>query len=154
MRRKPGPRSAAELATVVIDVGRRMPLRAPAELTDAQADVWRSTVGSMSGNWLNRAAVPVLVEYCRRTCRSRLLEQQVAAFEVEWLRAEGGLERFDRLLAMADRETKAITACARALRLTPQAQMHPRTAARLVEDRPAGRKLWDVRGPAHESDEE
>jgi hypothetical protein len=40
------------------------------------------------------------------------------------------LPYLDKLLAMAERETRAATACARALRLTPQSIMHPRTAGR------------------------
>ena len=69
---------------------------------------------------------------------------------MDWVKVDGGLERFDRLLNMADRETRAMTACARALRLTPQAQMHPRSAARQIgglgdEVMPwdYGKKLYD-----------
>ena len=59
---------------------------------------------------------------------------------------DGGLERLDRLLAIAERETRAITACARALRLTPQAQMHPRTAGRAVSNVPSGPFALGPRG--------
>src|SRR5262245_45591478 len=52
----------------------------------------------------------------------------------EWLKKDGGLERLDKLLIMAEREGKAALACARALRLTTQAQMHPRTAGRMAND--------------------
>ena len=118
--------------TLVADPLGRMPPQAPSELTDAQADVWRKVVGSMPSNFMSKGAHPILVEYCRHVCRSRLLEQQVARFQMDWVKVDGGLERFDRLLNMADRETRAMTACARALRLTPQAQMHPRSAARQI----------------------
>ncbi len=47
--------------------------------------------------------------YFRRVGRTggryRSLELQVAQFQPEWTRAEGGLERFDRLLAICERET-------------------------------------------------
>jgi hypothetical protein len=72
-----------------------------------------------------------------------LLEMQIAQFEPEWTSVDGGLERLDRLLAVAERETRALTACARALRLTPQAQMHPRTAGRAVSNLPIGPQPWD-----------
>ncbi|WP_194475577.1 hypothetical protein [Bradyrhizobium sp. CCBAU 53338] len=120
-----------------------MPAQPPAELTDAQAMIWRDAVGSMPGNWLTRAAHPILIAYCRHACRARLLEMQIAQFEVEWTRVDGGLERLDKLFAMAERETRAISACARALRLTPQALMHPRTAGRRINDLPAGPRPWD-----------
>ena len=122
-----------------------MPPLAPSELTDAQADVWRKVVGSMPSNFVSKGAHPILIEYCRHVCRSRLLERQIARFEMDWVKAEGGLERFDRLLNVADRETRAMTACARALRLTPQAQMHPRSAARQMDAAPLGDEVmpWD-----------
>jgi hypothetical protein len=141
--RKRGRISSAELATVVIDAGRRMPASPPPELTDAQATVWRDVVGSLPDGWFTRAAYPILVAYCRHVCRARLLEMQIAQFEPEWTRVDGGLERLDRLLAVAERETRAMMACARALRLTPQAQMHPRTAGRAVSNLPIGPQPWD-----------
>jgi len=150
---KRGRKSRAELEmtpTVIVDVSRRMPPSPPSELSDAQSQVWRDAVASMPGsNWLQRGAHAILTEYTRHVCRSHLLEQQIARFDTEWIRTEGGLERLDRLLAMAERETRALTACARALRLTPQAQMHPKTAGRLVNNLPpgvespwSGAKLW------------
>jgi len=132
-----------ELSTVVIDAGRQMPTLPPAELTDAQAVVWRDVIGSLPGGWLTQAAHPILVAFCRHVCRARMLEQQIARLEPEWTRLDSGLERLDRLLAVAERETRAITACARALRLTPQAQMHPRTAGRAVSNVPSGPRPWD-----------
>jgi len=132
-----------ELSTVVIDAGRQMPALPPAELTDAQAVVWRDVIGSLPGGWLTQAAHPILVAFCRHVCRARMLERQIARLEPEWTRLDSGLERLDRLLAVAERETRAITACARALRLTPQAQMHPRTAGRAVSNVPSGPRPWD-----------
>lgn len=132
---KRGRLSRAELAisdVPVVDVSRRMPAPPPAELTDAQAQVWRDAVSSMPGDWLTRGAYEILIEYCRHVCRARLIEAEVAHFDREWVAADGGLERLNQLLAMAERETKALTACARALRLTPQSRMEPRTAARAV----------------------
>jgi hypothetical protein len=135
--------SATEITTVVISAGERPPAPPPPELTDAQATIWRDVVGSLPGDWFTRAAYPILVAYCRHVCRARLLEMQVARFKVEWIDVDGGLERLDRLLALAERETRALTACARALRLTPQAQMHPRTAGRAISSLPVGPRPWD-----------
>ena len=53
------------------------------ELTDAQAQVWRNVVSSMSADWLIRGAFPVLIEYTRHVCRARLLEAQIAHFETQ-----------------------------------------------------------------------
>jgi hypothetical protein len=143
MKRGRKSRNELELTdTLIVDVTRRMPAPPPPELTDAQAAVWRDAVSSMSGNWLPRGAHPILVEYCRHTCRARLLEQEIAHFDAEWVKEEGGLERLNLLLGMAEREGKAVIACARALRLTPQAQMHPRTAGRRANDVPPYPSPW------------
>jgi hypothetical protein len=138
-----GRKSSSEMSTVVINAGRRMPFSAPNELTDAQAVIWCDVVDSLPDDWLTRAAHPILVAYCRHVCRARLLELQIALFEPQWTKVDGGLERLDRLLAVAERETRATTACARALRLTPQAQMHPRTAGRAVNNLSSGPFPWD-----------
>lgn len=138
---KRGRKSDNELATMVV-VSRHMPPPPPVELTDAQAQVWRDTAAAMA--WLDRSSFPLLIELCRHVCRARLLEQRVAEFRMEWLKVDGGLQRLDRLLAMADRETRAISACARALRLTPQSRIEPRTAGRRVNDMPPdGPRPWD-----------
>jgi hypothetical protein len=97
----------------------------------------------MPGDWLTRAAYPILIAFCRHTCRARLLEMQIAKFEPEWTSVEGGLERLDKMLAMAERETRAIAACARAMRLTPQALMHPKTAGRRINDSQPGPRPWE-----------
>jgi hypothetical protein len=145
MMRKRGRPSSNELGTlVVLDGSRRIP-PAPSELTDAQAAIWRAVVATLPGGWIDESSSPVLVAYCRHVCRARLLEGLVRKFEAEWVAIEGGLERFDKLLAMAERETRATTACARALRLTPAARMHPRTAGRRLDGTAAGaRRPWDV----------
>jgi len=141
-----GKRSANEVQTglITVDIARAMPPPPPAELTDAQAQVWRDAAASLPGGWLSRGSIPVLVEYCRRVCRARLLEAQVARFEVEWTHVEGGLERFNQLLIMADRETKAVIAAARALRITPRS-IDAKTAARRTLDHvPVGKRPWDT----------
>jgi hypothetical protein len=139
---KRGRQSASDL-TLVIDASRRQPLATPSELSDAQAQVWRDVVGSLPGDWISRASAPILIAYCRHVCRARLLESLIAHFEAEWTGIDGGLERLGALLAMAERETRAATACARALRLTPSTQMHPRTAGRALVNLPAGPRPWD-----------
>ena len=56
----------------------------------------------------------------------------VDAFETEWLADPDGLVRYDKLLAMADRESKVIASLATKMRLTPQSRYQPNTAARQV----------------------
>jgi hypothetical protein len=141
---KRGRKSIAELSVITPNAG-HMPAPPPAELTDAQAAVWRDVAGSLPSNWLTRAAHPVLIEFCRHVCRARLLEQHIAQFEIEWTAVEGGLERLDRMLAMAARETVMMNACARALRLAPQQRIEPKTAGRRIHDMPQAIPPWDFK---------
>jgi hypothetical protein len=137
-------RPSASDRSLVVHFGRPPPPEPPAELTEAQAAIWRSTVTSLPGDWIERGGLSILVEFTRRVVRSQQLEQQIREFDPEWINNHaGGLERFDRLLAMADRETKAVISCARALRLTPQSQVHPRVAGRRLANTPIGPAPWD-----------
>lgn len=143
---KRGRVSGAALAIRdLADADVQRPTEPPAELSDAQAAVWRDAAASMPKEWLTRGARPLLVAYCRHVCRARLLEAQIARFEVEWTRLDGGLERLDKLLAMAEREDRAMLATARGLRITPSSRMHPRTAGRLLDNAPppGTRRPWE-----------
>jgi hypothetical protein len=131
-------KAALETSALVVDVRRTMPPKPPSELTDGQAEIWRDVVSSLPGGWLTRAGYPVLIAYCRHVARARLVEQQIAQFELEWTSADGGLERFSLLLQMAQRETKAILDCARMLRLAPHQQIDPRSAGRRLANAPPG----------------
>ena len=74
-----------------------------------------------------------------------MLAGLVGSFKPEWASTDEGLQRLDRLLAMHDRSTKTIVACARSLQLTPQSMVHPTTAARRMADQLdlGGQKPWD-----------
>jgi hypothetical protein len=100
-------------------------------------------VGSLPSGYISRAAFPVAVELCRHIDRGQMLEGLIAEFRPEWFTADGGVERLAKLLQMADAESKAVVSCCRALRLTPQAVMHPRTAGRRLDDGPSGPKPWE-----------
>jgi len=145
-RGEAGMAEAGRLVATMPAVPERSPARPPSELTDAQADVWRDVTSSMRPDWLIRGAYRILIEYCRHVCRARLLEAQIAHFETEWMGVEGGLERFDKMLSMAERESRAALACARSLRLTPQAQMHPLAAGRRVVEGEPKPMPWEGYG--------
>jgi hypothetical protein len=139
---KRGRVSGAELS-VVVDLSRRPPPPPPSELPPSQAETWRNTMGSVPSDYISRAAYPVLIELCRHVDRGRMLEGLIASFQSEWAAVDGGVERLDKLLQAAEREGRAIVACARSLRLTPQS-VHPTTAARrLANHPPEGRRPWD-----------
>lgn len=144
-----GRKSATELATkpTLIETRRPSP---PAELSEAEGAIWRDTIGTMPLGWIVKAQFPILAAYCRHVARADTLAAQVAGFEMDWLKEDGGLPRLDKLLAMAERETRALTACARSMRLTHQAMILPRGAGRQMAGSPRGALPWA--GSAHLAD--
>jgi hypothetical protein len=138
-----GRKSAASIAApVLIETRRPSP---PAELTEREGEVWRDTVGTMPSGWWSRAQYPVLVAYCRHVVRADMLAKQIECFDPECLAVDGGPERLNKLLGMAERETRAITACARSMRLTHQSQIQPRGAGRATSGQIEGPRPWEMR---------
>ena len=137
--RKRGRKSAAELSIVAVNVDGYRP-DPPVDLRDAEVQIWRNIVASVPGGWFNWSNEPLLVAYCRHISTSdrlaTLLEKIVPSQDSDVLK------RWDKLLSMRERESKAALSLARAMRLTQQAQMHPRTASRAMPES-TGPKLWD-----------
>jgi hypothetical protein len=136
--RKRGRKSAAELSIVAVAVDGYRP-EPPGELRDAELQIWRNIVSSVPGGWFTRANEPLLLAYCRHIATSdrlaKLVEKVVPTPEPD------NLKRWDKLLGMRERESKVALSLARAMRLTQQAQTHPRTAGRAMPE--SGPKLWD-----------
>jgi hypothetical protein len=105
--------------------------------------VWCEVVGCQPGGWLTKAQAPLLVAYCRHVVRAQFLAERVNKFKPEWLAEEGALERLDKLLNMSDRESRALNAFARSLRLTPQSQYGPRKGATINASASDGPRPWD-----------
>ena len=138
-----GRRSAADLAVIGISLegGRPEP---PDGLPVAEAEVWTSTVSAMPARWFNQAHVPLLSAFCRHVVRANRLAKLVDAFDR--IEDDAGLQRLDKLLAMAERESRAVTACARAMRITHQAQSQPRGAGRATVKEVTGPRPWEFTG--------
>ena len=136
--RKRGRKSAAELSIVAASVDGYRP-EPPADLRDAEVQIWREIVATLPGGWCTRANQPLLTAYCRHVATSdrlaKLVESAANSDEPD------SIKRWDKLLGMRERESKTALSLARAMRLTQQAQMHPRTAGRAIPD--SGPKLWD-----------
>jgi len=79
----------------------------------------------------------MLVDYCRHVVKADVIDAQIKQFDPEWLNENDGLKRYDRLLAMAHRESQIINTLARSMRLTHQASYR---ADKAVPKN--GRKLW------------
>jgi hypothetical protein len=88
----------------------------------------------------------LLAEYCRHTDAASILATQIDACEPEWLTTDTGLKRYDLLLKMRDRETKAASDKATKLRLTNQSRYTPQAAATAASKVGGAVKPWEFTG--------
>ncbi|HUO82456.1 MAG TPA: hypothetical protein VM616_06315 [Gammaproteobacteria bacterium] len=134
-----GRKSAAQLAVTPLGprIGRPKP---PECLTDEQKAEWTTVVAAMPADWFGRESLGVLVEYCRHVSRGRFLASRLDAMKME---DTDEIPVWDKLAAAAERETRAMLACARALRLTHQAKYDAVKAARKAGNEYPGPKPWE-----------
>ena len=85
-------------------------------------------VARMPADWFTREHYALLSSYCRHVCRERALSQLIDEFKMDWCKKHGGSERLDKLLSMAERETRTIMALARSMRLTHQSRLKAEAA--------------------------
>ena len=135
-----GRKSSASLAIVTAIPGQRAePL---VELSSDESEIWRSVVSTKPAEWFGADSFPLLANFCRHTIRQRLLSEQINQFDTTCLTDEDGLKRFDLLLKMSDRESKAVAMVATKLRLTQQSRYTPQAAA-TANKNTAKRKPWE-----------
>ncbi|MDR5776574.1 MULTISPECIES: hypothetical protein [unclassified Caballeronia] len=87
---------------------------------------------------------PLLEMYCRHVVNARTIADELLNFERAWLARDDGLKRYDRLLAMSERESRAASSLATRLRITRQAVEHPTTAGRAIANQKKARKPWEL----------
>ena len=138
---KRGKKSAASLAVVQVLPGQRP--EPPAELTEAQASVWRAVVQTKPADWFTDDTFPLLAAYCRHVVAARALSEAVDRFDMSLLADEEHIKHYDKLLAMRERETRAVLALARSMRLTQQSRYDAKRASTAATQTQA-RKPWEA----------
>lgn len=140
-----GRKSASALSVVAGSIDSRP--EPPADLTKFQRDLWcRTAAGEPLDQFRTATLQQLLKEYVRHCEAAHILAQQIAEFDPAWLATEDGLKRYDKLLGMRDRETKAIGDKATKLRLTNQSRYTPQAAATAAKNTGAPAKPWEMRG--------
>lgn len=131
-----GRKSADAIATLTQIADLRPP--PPSDLPEPAQKLWREIVGTRPSDWFRPDTFPLLASYCRHCWHAaeidRLIEKAFAEFEGEERNA------IPLLLKARERESRAMLALARSMRITQQAQYEPRTAAR--QALPSTRKPW------------
>jgi hypothetical protein len=138
MKEKRGRKSSASLQTVVSVTGKPARPTAPEALTTDQAEVWQSVVKSMPADWFGAETHPLLQQYCRHTVSAREVDKLIS----EHAACELNIKLYNRLLIMRARESGALTALARTMRMTQQARIDPKTAGRRLASMPRVDLPW------------
>ena len=136
-------KSAASLEVARPTIGVSERLSPPLHLSEAERSVWLQCVNDQPADAFTQVHAPLLELYCRHVVNARVIADEVAQFDRAWLADDDGLRRFDRLLAMAEREGRAASSLATRLRITRQALDHA-TVARKVVAMPRTSKPWEL----------
>jgi len=139
-----GRKSAASLSVVAQDCPTGMQRLAPlSTLTDAEKVIWVQVVNDNPAEVFTDTLAPLLELYCGHILKARILRKEILRFDPAWLSDDDGLNRYDKLLKMAERESRAASSLATRLRITRQAIDH-KTASRAQANAFTGDKPWQV----------
>lgn len=139
-----GRKSAAALAVAALPVPAAARLRAPAHISDAEMAVWTEVVNDQPADAFSATHAPLLELYCRHIVQARIVADELLNFDRAWMASDDGLKRYDRLLTMAERESRAASSLATRLRITRQAVEHPTTVGRGLAKNTKARKPWEL----------
>ena len=143
-----GRKAAAAIAVAaqVVPAVSANRLPAPAHLTDAEQVVWLRVVNDQPASAFTPVHQDILEMYCRHVVQAQVLAEEIDAFDREWLRDDEGLKRYDKLLAMREREVRSASSLATRLRITRQATSDPKTVGRASRNMSRGQKPWEIPG--------
>lgn len=143
MKTQRGRKSIGAATVVKPAVVASQRLQAPAHLTDAEMSIWNEVIDDHPASTFTPTHVPMLEMYCRHIVQGRVISDEILNFDRSWMSSDEGLKRYDRLLAMAERESRAAVALARSLRFTRQS-LSPTPAGNAVKRYDKSRKPWEL----------
>lgn len=141
-----GRKSSASLTLRSPDIGVSKRLPAPPTVSDAEMAVWSEVVNDQPASAFTATHSPLLEMYCRHVINNRVIADEILNFDRAWLADDDGLRRYDNLLRIAERESRAASSLATRLRITRQAVDHPTTAGRAIAN-DAKFRPWDIDNP-------
>jgi hypothetical protein len=128
--------------------------KAPSELTSEQAAEWKSIVNHMPANWFGRESHSLLIAYLRHWSNARLIAAEIERFAPAWLGRDDGLDRYEQLLKIADREHRAMASLAGKMRLSQSSRLRPGPAATAIANSPTTDLPWEFGETAEDAAED
>ena len=140
-----GRKSAASQVakTLVAAIGVSQRLAPPVHMSDAEATVWMQVINDQPASSFTPTHSPMLEQYCRHIVQARIIADMIMNFDQSWANDDDGLKRYEKLLAMQEREGRAASSLATRLRITRQS-IDQQTVARSQINAPKGRKPWEL----------
>ena len=129
-KRKPGPKSAAELSVKIsaLEVKRPKP---PEELSSEEKETWKAVTGTKPSDWFRSDTYPLLISYCKHVENAKHVDHLIETFNFDGIKNDFDLWLcLDKLLRARDRESRALVNLARSMRLSQQSIILPRGAGR------------------------
>lgn len=141
-----GRKSVASVAVVaqvgpVVSESRLLP---SLHLSDAEQTVWARLVNDHPASAFTETHRDLIELYCQHIVQAQLLEDEIQNFDRVWLADDDGLKRYDRMLAMREREVRSASSLATRLRITRQATTDPKTVGRANASTARGKKPWEI----------
>jgi hypothetical protein len=138
-----GRKSGASLSvlTNASPIGQKR-IKPPVSMTEAEKSIWALVVNDQPADSFTDTHAALLELYCGHVVKARIIGEQILKFNSDWLADDDGLKRYDKLSAMAERESRAASSLATRLRITRQA-VDQQTIARSQINNSIGKKPWD-----------
>lgn len=114
-----------------------------AHLSAAEQAIWLDLINDQPAASFSITHGPLIEMYAKHVVHSRTLCEEIANFDRAWLADDDGMKRYDKLLGMHERETRAASSLATRLRITRQA-VDQQTIARAQINEPKSRKPWEL----------
>jgi hypothetical protein len=138
-----GRKSTAQLTVIAGTIDGRP--KAPTSLSSDEAEVWNGIVSSEPADFFRTAAVrDLLAAYCEHRCRAVWIKEEIETALKPG--SEDTLADVDRLMKMAERETRTCVTLATKMRLTNQSRYQPSVASAAARNASGPRKLWQRGG--------
>ncbi|HEV8465714.1 MAG TPA: hypothetical protein VGQ63_12030 [Pseudolabrys sp.] len=139
--------AAAMAAPTVIDGGFSQKPEPLEGLTEAQAVIWRKIVAGEPADFFSTETTrEMLADLCRHRQEVNEFQALLDAFPPEALSEAKGMHRYEWLVKMRDKASKAAVTMATKLRLTNQSRWRPHVANTMVDDHGGDNEPWMVAG--------
>jgi hypothetical protein len=125
--------AALDIAPYASTVGAFERPDAPYDLTDEQTDVWRAVVAPMPADYFTRETHDMLAQYCRHVVSARRVAQLISQHEKS---EDFDVTAYSELLKLQERESRAVAALARGLRISKQSTVRAEKVIRREVPKP------------------